>query len=343
MLFGIIGGLGLGLIVVIIWFYKSTIVVRAPKCAYTTFFGKPYRILEPGLTFIMWPMERLHSFVWSKEGEDGNMKRKLRRYISMAESIYDPPAYEVTTRDRIKMSIDVIVYYRIIDLKKVLFDVSDLNMLMKETLYTSVVEKVSSMTMEEASEGKVAIQDHVLETFKENSDSWGIVITRLDIQNVRVPDSLVNSTMKIVMEERQLNADLRRRVATHKAEIENIEMNRAKTRKEIEAKMEEQEQIQEKERSKAEHETYLAKIEADNLLYRKQKEAEGEYTLRAALSKAKIEELEGMSNSDFQPNVVESYIKWNALEKMKNVKYVPQGALDLLATTRIYQSLTQGE
>lgn len=316
-----------------VWVYQCFIIVKAPGIGYTTWLGKPCRPLHPGIHFLRWPLESLHQYYWSRTDESTGGEGRLHSYrgsfVSTAERIYDPPQYEVTTRDRLIIIINIVIFYRIEDVRKAFFNVMDLYRSMEQVLNTAIVEKASSMTLEEAIEGKSAFQNHVFEIFAEKTEDWGVSITRVDVQNVTPPRSILDATVETASEERRLGAELRRRKVMHESELMNIE-------KEVERQTKEHE----KALAQAKHEAAMIRMEADNKSYQKMKEAESHFAQWKASADGKAAEVEGLRNAGLSDVHLTEYIKWKSLEKMTNVQFIPSEALGLMKATQLYHRLS---
>jgi regulator of protease activity HflC (stomatin/prohibitin superfamily) len=286
--------------------------------------------------FLWWPLENLHQYYWTRTDETTGGEGRLHAYrgsfISSAERIYDPPQYEVTTKDRLLIVINIAIFYRIGDVSKAFFNVMDLYRSMEQVLSTAIVEKASSMTLEEAIEGKDEFQKHVFEIFSEKTEDWGVSITRVDLQSVTPPRCIIDATLETASEERRLGAELRRRKAMHESEILNIE-------KEVEKQAKEHE----KDRAQASHEADMVRIEADSKMYQKMKEAESELAQWKAGADGKKAEVEGLKEAGLSDEALTEYVKWKALEKMPNVQFIPTEALGLMKATQLYHRLEGGE
>ena len=317
---------------VAIWMYQCFVVVKAPGMGYTTWFGKPYRPISPGIHFLWWPLENLHQYYWTRTDATTSGEGVLCAYrgsfVSSAERIYDPPQYEITTKDDLLIIINVLISYRIEDIYKAFFNVMDLYRSMEQVLSTSVVEKASSMTLEEAIDGKDEIQEYIFKIFSGKTEDWGVSITRVDIQSINSSRTIVDAKLEMDSEEKRLGAELRRRKATHEYELSNIEREIEKQAKE-----------HEKARAEAIHKAELVRTEADSKMYQKMKESESELALWKARADGKKAEVEGLKGTGLSDEALTEYVKWKALENMPNVQFIPTEALGLMKATRLYHHL----
>jgi regulator of protease activity HflC (stomatin/prohibitin superfamily) len=297
---------------------------------YTLWFGKPYRQLDPGMHFIAWPLESLHRYYWTRTDEvkgRGVLQAYRGSFVSTSERIYDPPQYEITTRDRLVVNLNMVMFYRIVNLKQAFFNVMDLYASMEQVLCTAIIEKAAGMSLEEAVEGKVAFQEHVFSVFSEKCKLWGVEITRVEIQSITPPKSIVDATVETVEHQRRNEAELRRRKAAFSGEMQAVERAH-----EIQAKE------NEKTLAQTNFEAEMKRLKADADFYASKRKAEGEYEHWSAQARAKREEIDVLKGSGMDGEVLTEYLKWSALQKM-NVQFIPTEALGLLKATRLYREL----
>jgi regulator of protease activity HflC (stomatin/prohibitin superfamily) len=138
--------------------------------------------------------------------------------------IFDPPAYKVKTRDRIEVSVNIVLFYQIVNPRQACFEVDDLLAGLQNITETCVVETAAKMNLEEIVIGGKEIEAQIVETFKELEGDWGIVIRRVDVQQVDPPKDLNQATTNIAIERRRREADYERQRAQHEAELAALKL-----------------------------------------------------------------------------------------------------------------------
>ncbi len=97
-----------------VWLYRSVVVISAPNNALTQWLGQPYRLLRPGMHLLRWPLEQLHIHRWNRTDEmaDGRYVRHLYSgyNVPTSEMKFDPPPYRVVTKDKLQVTINIVVY-----------------------------------------------------------------------------------------------------------------------------------------------------------------------------------------------------------------------------------------
>ena len=211
------------------------------------------RILSPGLHFIIPIIERPKQVNWTYiEDIDGSRTRTTFKHfrISTIENIFDPPQTEAITHDRVSIFLDTAVYYIIKDPKKALYNISDLYASMETLLLSTTRDTVSHMNLDDITENSNKIEQDIGEGLKKIENAWGLSITRICIQNIKMAPELMTATESMVKAERETKARCIREKAERETNLAQAEsrqkiamidwetktlQKRAETEREVEA------------------------------------------------------------------------------------------------------------
>ncbi|MHA1684716.1 MAG: SPFH domain-containing protein, partial [Promethearchaeota archaeon] len=352
------------------------VVISAPTMAYTKWLGKPYRLLVPGFYFLAWPLECLHKYYWKRTDEDPDGSIRRRTYsdfsISTSEMIYDPPPYRVVTKDRLTVDINIVIHFKIHDVKAAFFNIQDLYGSMESRLETAIIHRASQMSLENAIDGRHTFHEYIINEFLDCSEHWGIEITRLDIQNVTPSDDIIKATQSIVAKQRQETANLKRNQALHRGTMDRLKREREQlivaldtaseereTKRATEAAfelaqeahqarllMEEQQAREEREYQAAEKverlnllrankEKERVEIENECLFARVKMESEATRLRNEANATAYGSQIRAIFDAGLDKEAFCQYTKWKELGSMAangSIQFLPQRAVDLMGT-----------
>ncbi len=156
---------------------SSVKIVRQGDEALVEIFGKYDRKkLEPGITFLI-------PFV-----EQVAYKQTLR------EQILRLPPQECTTRDRVSITVDFIVYWRIIDLEKASYKVQNLKEAMLNMLILSIRTHIAKLSVEELYTARHEINNALVEELDTTTDPWGVKFTRVELRYFAIGSKLIQPT-----------------------------------------------------------------------------------------------------------------------------------------------------
>jgi len=163
----------------------SVYVVKQAEGIVLERFGRFERILSSGIHFIIPFMDSPRPFTWKKTFIDPNGKIQtldtVLYRIDLRESVFNFPIQEVYTRDTILLDVNSIMYYRIFDLKKAVYEVDDLNTAISNVAQTQLKEVFGNMTFTEALASQATINDHMKQAFGERFSQWGVQVERMEL------------------------------------------------------------------------------------------------------------------------------------------------------------------
>jgi len=158
--------------------------------------GRYHRKLNPGLSFIVPIIDQIV------------MENTTR------EQLLDIKPQNVITKDGIYLEVDAIVYWRIKDIEKSFYAIDDLEQSLANIATTTLRENIAQNSLEDTNMSRDEIDRTILSVLNSITSTWGVEITRLDIQSITPPETVRKS-----MEEQQ-NAQIKKRAAILAAEGE---------------------------------------------------------------------------------------------------------------------------
>ena len=158
--------------------------------------GRYHRKLNPGLSFIVPIIDQIV------------MENTTR------EQLLDIKPQNVITKDGIYLEVDAIVYWRIQDIEKSFYAIDDLEQSLANIATTTLRENIAQNSLEDTNMSRDQIDRTILSVLNSITVTWGVEITRLDIQSITPPETVRKS-----MEEQQ-NAQIKKRAAILAAEGE---------------------------------------------------------------------------------------------------------------------------
>jgi regulator of protease activity HflC (stomatin/prohibitin superfamily) len=158
-------------------------------------FGKFQRLVGPGL-FFKWPF--VESFL-----------KQDKRIVTL-----DVPRQEVMTKDNISVSIDAVVFAKVVNTKDSLINIRNLwDSVMKQAQAT-MRDVVGSIELDDLLAHREEIANKIETVIEEETRNWGVEIISVKLQNIELPED-----MKRVIA-RQAEAEREKRAVIIKSEGE---------------------------------------------------------------------------------------------------------------------------
>ena len=157
-------------------------------------FGQFHRVLEPGWHFLI-------PFI-----------DFARRKVSNKQQILDIEPQSVITKDNVKISIDNVIFYKILSAKDAIYNIEDYKAGIVFSTITNMRNIVGDMSLDEVLSGRDIINGKLLKVVDEITDAYGIKILSVEIKNI-IPPAEIQQAM-----EKQMRAERDKRAVILQAE-----------------------------------------------------------------------------------------------------------------------------
>ncbi len=136
----------------------------------------------------------------------------VRHKVSVQEMQQPPDPINAITLDNVSISIQLAIFYRIIDSSKTMYRIADLKTGIKTIVNGTVRSVIGKTELDGVQSNRRHIAEEIESELQAVSDEWGIKLTRVEITEVEV-DEQTKEAMQV-----QLNAERKRRGAVTEAE-----------------------------------------------------------------------------------------------------------------------------
>jgi len=148
---------------------------------------------------------------------------KVRYKQNLKEQSIDVPAQDCFTKDNVQVRVDGMLYLQVIDPKKASYGIKNYayaTVLLAQTTMRSVI---GQLELDSTFEVREQINALVVKAVDEASDPWGVKVTRYEIQNIKVSDSIMDAMEAQMKAEREKRAEIARSLGDMETKI-NLSM-----------------------------------------------------------------------------------------------------------------------
>ena len=131
--------------------------------------------------------------------------QKLQK-VDIRVKAVDVPDQEVITRDNIPVSINAVVYYKVVDVEKAILEVENFYYAVSQLAQTSMRNSVGEKTLDELLQKRAEIAEQIKLELDEKTDPWGIDVQALELKDVIIPEQLKRTISKEAEAEREKRA-----------------------------------------------------------------------------------------------------------------------------------------
>jgi regulator of protease activity HflC (stomatin/prohibitin superfamily) len=134
--------------------------------------------------------------------------------VDLRTQVLEVPRQEVITKDNSPTRVDAVIYIKVIDPRKAIFEVTDYSLATILLAQTTLRSLIGDMELDEVLYNRAKINLHLRDVLDESSDKWGVRVEAVEIREVD-PVGKVKAAM-----EEQTSAERQRRAAILKADGE---------------------------------------------------------------------------------------------------------------------------
>ena len=183
-------------IIICIVAYKTIKVVRQSEVYIIERLGRFHKVADAGLTIIIPFLD------------------KVRSVVSLKQQTMDIPQQGVITSDNVTITIDTVVFYKITDPAKAVYEIQSLKKGIEYLAITTIRDIVGKMELDETFSSRDQINDKLRVILDEATDAWGCKIDRVEIKDITTPADIRDAM------EKQMNAERNKRALILEAEGE---------------------------------------------------------------------------------------------------------------------------
>ena len=157
--------------------------------------GRFSGIKEPGLRFLLPGIQTM-------------------RKVDVRTTPIDVPKQEVITKDNVTVSVDAIVYFRVIDAAKAVLETTNYVYATSQFAQAALRDVTGNFELEDLLSKREEISGQIKEIVDAQTDKWGIDVESVKLQNIELPSDMKRARA------RQAEAERERRAAIIAAEGE---------------------------------------------------------------------------------------------------------------------------
>lgn len=143
----------------------------------------------PGLVLVFWPVDR--------------MVRVSLRTVAM-----DVPPQDVITRDNVTVSVNAVVYFRVIDPRLAIVDVEDYLYATSQLSQTTLRSVLGEVDLDDLLSERDKLNARLQDILDRQTDRWGIKVSLVEIKAVDLPQEMRRAMSRQAEAEREKRAKI---------------------------------------------------------------------------------------------------------------------------------------
>ncbi|MBK6313709.1 MAG: slipin family protein [Blastocatellia bacterium] len=138
----------------------------------------------PGLAFVFWPIDRM-----------------VR--VSLRTVVLDVPPQDVITRDNVTVSVNAVVYFRVLEASKAVVEVENFLYATSQLAQTTLRSVLGEYELDDLLAGREQLNERLQTILDRHTDPWGIKVSMVEVKTVDLPQSMQRAMSKQAEAERE--------------------------------------------------------------------------------------------------------------------------------------------
>ena len=171
--------------------------------------GKYQRTVGPGVNFIFPFIEELIK-------------------IDVRERVINVEPQKVITKDNVTVTVDAVIYYKVVDPVKAEFEVEDFDTAATTLAQTNLRNLIGDKTLDETLVARDVINTNLRDVLDEATHNWGVKVTRVEVQKIDPPPEITEAMSLQMKAEREKRAMVLQAEGVKQSQILEAEGKRQK-------------------------------------------------------------------------------------------------------------------
>jgi regulator of protease activity HflC (stomatin/prohibitin superfamily) len=178
---------GLIAFILIVSVLRAIRIVRQNEKALVLRLGKYQATRSPGIVFMIPFIERMIK-------------------VDMRETVINVQPQQVITKDNVSVVVDAVVYFRVVDPVKSEFEVEDFEVACTTLAQTNLRNLIGEQQLDETLVARDSINNSLRLVLDEATNSWGVKVTRVEVQRIDPPADITEAMSRQMKAERDKRA-----------------------------------------------------------------------------------------------------------------------------------------
>ncbi len=128
---------------------------------------------------------------------------RVRSKVSLKEQVADFPPQPVITKDNVTMSIDSVIFYKVMDPRLYCYGVENPIMAIENLTATTLRNIIGDLDLDTTLVSRDTINAQMRSILDDATDAWGIKVNRVEVKNITPPAAIREAMEKQMKAERE--------------------------------------------------------------------------------------------------------------------------------------------
>ena len=126
--------------------------------------------------------------------------------VDMRVKAVDVPDQKAITKDNVSVSVNAVIYYKVVNAQKAILEVQDFFHAMSQLAQTTMRNIVGEVELDELLSQREKVSERIRQIVDKASDQWGIKVNNVELKDVALPEDMERTIAKQAEAERERRA-----------------------------------------------------------------------------------------------------------------------------------------
>jgi regulator of protease activity HflC (stomatin/prohibitin superfamily) len=126
--------------------------------------------------------------------------------VDMREQVINVEPQKVITRDNVTVTVDAVIYYRVVDPVRAVFEVQHFGLAATTLAQTNLRNLIGDKSLDETLIARDMINTNLRAVLDEATNTWGVKVTRVEVQKIDPPSDITEAMSRQMKAERDKRA-----------------------------------------------------------------------------------------------------------------------------------------
>jgi regulator of protease activity HflC (stomatin/prohibitin superfamily) len=126
--------------------------------------------------------------------------------VDMREQVINVEPQKVITRDNVTVTVDAVIYYRVVDPMRAVFEVQNFAFAATTLAQTNLRNLIGDKSLDETLTARDMINTNLRAVLDEATNTWGVKVTRVEVQRIDPPNDITEAMSRQMKAERDKRA-----------------------------------------------------------------------------------------------------------------------------------------
>lgn len=139
--------------------------------------------------------------------------------VDMREQVINVEPQKVITRDNVTVTVDAVIYYRVVDPVRAVFEVQNFGLAATTLAQTNLRNLIGDKALDETLIARDVINTNLRAVLDEATNTWGVKVTRVEVQKIDPPLDITEAMSRQMKAERDKRANILESEGIRQSEI----------------------------------------------------------------------------------------------------------------------------